>query len=371
MGFTKDTIGLFAPPWWVSQFGRALLDAAASAFDVMAQRALDGRRNGVPWAGPGQKVEPRILGAADNGSGEIRLLLDTTRYLRDVTEIWIYSSTGGLALDGTWPITVVDGTHIDLRGSSYTGADIVSGTISFVGLKECDQEVLSWHARDRGIRIYDSEPLLSKRVRLARWRQLKKRRGTHRGELENLQPFWLSTMESVLPTMRIVHQSNEGTPTATWHTIHPDGSYEVFRADPSNFDYDGDPTKKSRFFLIIFWPPGFTSMVTYDNGITVYDGGAIYDGVTSLIIYDIVQAILEAKSAHSRLSAVIATTLQPDDLIPGLAGEFNPFRPSQSPQTSVEGWTSLPIGNWGSIVDPVTLLGTRPPWASWLYEDNP
>lgn len=371
MSVFRETISQFAPPWWAERWGRALLDAAGSAFDTMAQRALDGRRNGIPWAGPGQKVQPRIVSAADNGSGLIRLTLDTTAALRDVPEVWIYSSatTGGLVLDGTWRISVVDGTRIDLRESTFTGAYVNSAVMSFVGLKECDEEVLPWHARDRGIRLYDTEPLLSKRYRLAHWRQLWKRRGLHLGELENLQPFWRSTMTSLLPTMHIVHQSNEGTPTATWHTLHPDGSYSVHRANPSNFDYNGQPSKKSRFFLLIHWPEDYASILTYDDGVSVYDGGGIYDGVGPALITDIVDAVREAKAAHSRLAAVIATPLQPDDLIPGLLGEYHPFDPADTAQTAAEGWTSLPVGNWGTTIDPDTLLATRPPWASWLYED--
>ena len=88
-------------------------------------------------------------------------------------------------------------------------------------LIQCDADVLAYHSRDRGISIYSSEPELSKRYRLSRWRQIKKRRGSPFGVFENLQPFWLATQASALPTVRIVHQDNVGSPSAVWYTLTP------------------------------------------------------------------------------------------------------------------------------------------------------
>ena len=235
-------------------------------------------------------------------------------------------------------------------------------------LLECDADTLGFHANDRGIRIYSSEPILSRRYRLSRWRQLKKRRGTHLGELDNLQPFWLAEETSQLPTMRIVHQDNEGSPSSVWYTLTSAGVVEVHREITSNWNYGGLASKKSRFWLIIYLPPGYSSAVTYDDGSTVYDGGAIYDGVTTLAIRDMVDAVKEAKSAHSRLAAIISTTLQPTDDIPGFPGR-KPFDPKDTSIDLGDGTTSLPVGNWLYPVDPLTNLPTRPQWASWLYED--
>lgn len=236
-------------------------------------------------------------------------------------------------------------------------------------LIECDADVLAYHSRDRGISIYSSEPELSKRYRLSRFRQLKKRRGSHLGELENLQPFWLATQSSVLPTVRIVHQDNKGTPSAVWYTLSPSGAVSIRRVTTSNWDYDGQASKWSRFWVILHLPPGYSSMIVYDDGSTVYDGGAVYDGITALAIRDIVANLKEAKAAHSRLAAVIATTLQPTDPIPDCVGTHYPFNPLDTAQALTDGATSLPTGNWGSIIDPYTHLPTRPSWASWLYED--
>ena len=258
---------------------------------------------------------------------------------------------------------VLDGLR---DGNPYAaGAKLADGR-----LIECDADVLARHARDRGISIYSSEPELSKRYRLSRWRQLKKRRGSHLGELENLQPFWLATQSSTLPTVRIVHQDNEGTPSAVWYTLSPAGAVTVKRRTTSNWNYDGDAAKWSRFWAILHLPPGYSSMVVYDDGVTVYDGGAVYDGVTALAIRDMVANLKEAKAAHSRLAGIIATTLQPTDPIPDCVGTHYPFDPTDTAQLLSNGATSLPVGNWGGLVDPYTNEPTRPAWASWLYEDK-
>jgi len=257
---------------------------------------------------------------------------------------------------------VIDGR---LAANPYAaGAKLADGR-----LIECAEEVLGYHARDRGIRLYSTEPLLSKRIRLGQWRQLKKRRGSHRGELENLQPFWQATTTATRPWMRIVFQNNEGTPKSEWHTLSPEGVYSIKQRSTSNWNYDDRPDLRSRYWLIIHLPVEWWRVSEYDDG-SEYDGGAVYDGFTAQEIQDLVAAVKEAKAAHTRLAAVIVTALQPTDTIPGVAGTHYPFDPTDTAQTSAEGWTTLPTGNWGSVVDPVTNLPTRPPWASWIYEDT-
>lgn len=372
MGIFTDKIARFSPSWFQDRWMLALLRSVGGVFDDFTLRLYDGLRNGNPYAGPDQPVAPLVVGAGHGTDNVILLTLDTTRVLRGVRELHLHSAetTGGLVMNGTWPIRIVDATHVELVGSTWTGDYVRGAVCSFLGLRQCDPDVLSWHARDRGIRIYDTEPELSKRYRLSRWRQLKKRRGSHRGELENVQPFWLSTPSAVLPTVRIVFQDNRGTPSAQWHTLTGAGLYSVIQRSTSNWNYDDDPTKRSRFWAIVYLPPGYSTAVTYDDGVTVYDGGAIYDGVTALAIRDLVDAIKEAKAAHSRLAGVIATSLQPDEVIPDIAGTHHPFDPTDTAQTHADGWTTLPTGNWKYVSDPDTGLPTRPPWATWLYEDN-
>jgi hypothetical protein len=265
----------------------------------------------------------------------------------------------------------LDTLDLQLYGGLKAGNPYAAGARDRSGaLLQCESDALAYHARDRGISIYSSEPDPSKRYRLSRWRQLKKRRGSHLGELDNLQPFWLATQSSALPTVRIVHQDAEGTPSSVWYTLTSAGAVSVHRRTTSNWNYDGQAAKWSRFWVVLHLPPGYSSMIVYDDGVSVYDGGAVYDGVSALAIRDMVSNIKEAKAAHSRLAGIIATTLQPTDPIPDCAGTHYPFDPLDTAQSLTDGATSLPVGNWGSIIDPYTNQPTRPSWASWLYEDN-
>lgn len=358
----------YAPPWWRSPYMRTWLRSFGGVLDDMADRVYDGRRAAIPYSA--QIKAPLVTAAANSGAGLVRLTLDNAIPIAQagVTELRIYGSetSGGLVLDGTWPINFVDVTHVDLVGSTWLGSYSGGAVIAFRGLHESDADALEYHARDRGIRLYSSEPLLSKRYRLSRWRQLRKDRGSHFGELENLQPFWLSTATSTLPWMRIVFQNNEGTPKSYWYTLSPTGVRAIHCASPSNWAFDAQPNKRARFWLIVHLPPG-SAAAYYDDG-SLYDAGRIYDGVTSLLVQDIVDAVLEAKAAHSRLSGVIVTPLQPTDSIPGHTSRLV-FDPTDTALTDAAGWTSLPVDNWGTIIDPVTHLATRPPWASFVYED--
>lgn len=74
-----------------------------------------------------------ISGAADNGAGLVRLTVASTTgwTTGDIKDV---ASVGGTTeANGTWTITVVDGTHIDLQGSTfanaYTSGGYVAGSI--------------------------------------------------------------------------------------------------------------------------------------------------------------------------------------------------------------------------------------------------
>lgn len=74
-----------------------------------------------------------VVGAADNGSGLIRIEVgDTTGWTTGDIKT-VASVEGTTEANGTWTITVVDGTHIDLQGSTfantYTGSGYVAGSI--------------------------------------------------------------------------------------------------------------------------------------------------------------------------------------------------------------------------------------------------
>lgn len=221
-------------------------------------------------------------------------------------------------------------------------------------LIECEPFVLPVHSEQRGIAIYTTESTLSKRIRLSQWRQIHAERGTHRGELHNLAPYF-ATWPSV-PRMRIVHQTNDATPAAFWHTLDPDGTYSIHRQSPSNWNWDNQPTKKSRMWLIVYTDQlGFTEP-TWDGGQT-WNGGTIWDGgFSSAQISDVVAMVEEAHSGHSRLDGVIAAT------------DPTSFDPTAAIVVNADGTSSHPDGKWNFVIDSNTGKPTRLSTARVLYD---
>lgn len=214
----------------------------------------------------------------------------------------------------------------------------------------CDPSAFPTLSVDRGIRLYPSEPEASKRIRLSTWLQFHRTRGTHIGELLHSQPYFLPDR----PVMRIVHQDGAGA-SATWWSIAADGSLSEHKAVPSNWNYDGQTAKFSRFWVILYVPASIFNLAHYDDG-GVYDGGEVYDGMLTQVAQDLVNLILESKAAHSRLAGYI------------LATDPASFDPTATAVTSPDGSTSLPIGNWGQPFSSPALTPTRPSTAFWIYE---
>lgn len=81
---------------------------------------------------PGTGVS--VSGAANNGSGLIRLTVSSTAAMSTGNVRSVSAVAGTTEANGRWTITVVDGTHIDLQGSAfvnaYTSGGVVSGPFS-------------------------------------------------------------------------------------------------------------------------------------------------------------------------------------------------------------------------------------------------
>lgn len=75
-------------------------------------------------------VAPAVTGTANNGSGAIRLAVASTRGLMTGNSMAVASVGGTTEADGTWTITVIDATHVDLQGSTYTNAYTSGGATS-------------------------------------------------------------------------------------------------------------------------------------------------------------------------------------------------------------------------------------------------
>lgn len=283
-------------------------------------------------------------------------------FLRSVAPWYMQGARMGVLLDS------VGQTMDAIAERSFLGrtAAIVhaGGATTAGGLRlQCEPDVLPVHAEDRQIPLYPTEPIPAQRLLLAQWHQLHARRGTHRGELERVQPYFLGADGiGVLPRMRIVHQDGAGA-GATWHTLSgsadPGGAgvYSIHRQVPSNWVFDGQTSKKSRWWAIIY--TAGTSLVSnamyWDDG-SLWDGGWVWDGVLRSVAEDLIAMFLGWHSAHSECAGVI------------LATDPASFDPTATAVTDADGWTSLPVGNWGRLVDPATGKPTRLPTAIFIYD---
>lgn len=71
-----------------------------------------------------------ISGAADNGSGLIRLTVTSTASFTTGDVRRVSGVAGTTEANGTWTITVVSGTTLDLQGSTFTNAYVSGGTVT-------------------------------------------------------------------------------------------------------------------------------------------------------------------------------------------------------------------------------------------------
>ncbi len=74
-----------------------------------------------------------VSGAADNGSGAIRLTTATMTGLGIVSnDLLSVSGVGGtVEANGQWTVTVINATHLDLQGSTFTHAYTTGGQVNF------------------------------------------------------------------------------------------------------------------------------------------------------------------------------------------------------------------------------------------------
>lgn len=70
-----------------------------------------------------------ITGAANNGSGAIRLTVADTSDLTTGQKKSVTDVAGTTEANGTWTITVVSGTTVDLQGSTFANAYVSGGTL--------------------------------------------------------------------------------------------------------------------------------------------------------------------------------------------------------------------------------------------------
>jgi hypothetical protein len=70
-----------------------------------------------------------VTGAANNGAGLIRLTVASTATMTTGKEFNVSNVGGTSEANGSWLVTVIDGTYVDLQGSTFSNAYVSGGTI--------------------------------------------------------------------------------------------------------------------------------------------------------------------------------------------------------------------------------------------------
>ncbi len=74
-----------------------------------------------------------ITGAANNGSGLIRLAMASTALFATGQVLYVAGVGGVPNATGQWTITKIDSTHIDLQGSTFSGTYTSGGIVTYLG----------------------------------------------------------------------------------------------------------------------------------------------------------------------------------------------------------------------------------------------
>jgi hypothetical protein len=77
---------------------------------------------------PSNPAAVNVTGAANNGSGLIRLTVSSTSTFTTGQEASVASVGGTTEANGTWLVTVISGTTMDLQGSTFTNTYTSGGT---------------------------------------------------------------------------------------------------------------------------------------------------------------------------------------------------------------------------------------------------
>jgi hypothetical protein len=79
----------------------------------------------------GKRLVKTVSGAANNGSGLIRLTISAGNPALYTGNRVVVASVGGtVEANGAWTVTVITPTTIDLQGSTFTNAYTSGGTVT-------------------------------------------------------------------------------------------------------------------------------------------------------------------------------------------------------------------------------------------------
>ena len=123
--------------WTVTVIDATQVDLQGSTFSgsytpggyVINNPSLPYNNTTVPQTGQNSLDYRNVTAVADNGSGLIRLTLDTASGLITSQRVTVGSVGGVTAANGNWAITVVSTTQIDLQGSTFSGSYTSGGYV--------------------------------------------------------------------------------------------------------------------------------------------------------------------------------------------------------------------------------------------------
>lgn len=111
----------------------------------------------------------------------------------------------------------------------------------------CQDEALSYHGRDRGVRRAPAESRASFVARLKSWRTTAKKIGSAAAIVRAIQSYALGSLGGT-PSVTLV------TNTGTWYVLDSAGTITrtVSLPGPSNWDWDGHPELWDRFWIVLY-----------------------------------------------------------------------------------------------------------------------
>lgn len=129
MAGAADVAGALSVTGTLSVGGSAAFPVpSAQIADLAVTPVKMARTTASRLLGTGSVASTAISGAANNGSGLVRLTVGSaTGYVTGAREI-VTGIVGTTEANGSWLITVIDGTHVDLQGSAYANAYVSGGT---------------------------------------------------------------------------------------------------------------------------------------------------------------------------------------------------------------------------------------------------
>jgi len=88
-----------------------------------------GGKNQLPGTDPNAVTYKNVVNVSNNGSGLIRITVTVTSGMITNQRVIIKDVLGATAANGTWVITVIDKTHLDLQDSTFAGTYTSGGYV--------------------------------------------------------------------------------------------------------------------------------------------------------------------------------------------------------------------------------------------------